>query len=38
MTPCRADGTPNFHALVQKAESLMEAGMSAVVYCGSMGD
>ena len=38
MTPCRADGTPNFHALVQKAESLMEAGMRSVVYCGSMGD
>ena len=38
MTPCQQDGTPNFVALLQKAESLMQEGMSAVVYCGSMGD
>ncbi len=38
MTPCQADGTPNFAALVKKAKSLMAAGMNGVVYCGSMGD
>ncbi|MGB2891512.1 MAG: dihydrodipicolinate synthase family protein, partial [Albidovulum sp.] len=38
MTPCRADRTPDFDALVRKAGELISAGMSAVVYCGSMGD
>ncbi|MDP9836426.1 4-hydroxy-tetrahydrodipicolinate synthase [Neorhizobium huautlense] len=38
MTPCKADRTPDFDALVSKARQLIEAGMSAVVYCGSMGD
>ena len=38
MTPCNPDRTPNYLALVKKAESLMGTGMSAVVYCGSMGD
>ena len=38
MTPCTPDRTPDFDALVRKAEELMSAGMSAVVYCGSMGD
>lgn len=38
MTPCKADRTPDFDALVRKAEQLMDAGMSGVVYCGSMGD
>ncbi len=38
MTPCRADGTPDFETLVRTARQLMECGMSAVVYCGSMGD
>src|SRR5690606_22795311 len=38
MTPCRADRTPDFDALVRKAGELIAAGMSAVVYCGSMGD
>ncbi len=38
MTPCQADRTPNFPALVKKAEALMAAGMNGVVYCGSMGD
>jgi 4-hydroxy-tetrahydrodipicolinate synthase len=38
MTPCKADHTPDFDALVRKAGELMAAGMSAVVYCGSMGD
>lgn len=38
MTPCRADRTPDFAALVKKAKSLVASGMSGVVYCGSMGD
>ncbi len=38
MTPCRADGTPEFDALVSKGLELVALGMRAVVYCGSMGD
>ena len=38
MTPCNADRTPYYPALVAKAQSLIETGMNAVVYCGSMGD
>jgi 1-pyrroline-4-hydroxy-2-carboxylate deaminase len=38
MTPCRADRTPDFDALVKKGKELIGLGMSAVVYCGSMGD
>ena len=38
MTPCNADRTPDFDELVRKAKELVAAGMSAVVYCGSMGD
>ena len=38
MTPCNPDRTPNFDGLVKKGLELMETGMSAVVYCGSMGD
>ena len=38
MTPCKEDRTPDFDALVRKAKELVAAGMSAVVYCGSMGD
>jgi dihydrodipicolinate synthase/N-acetylneuraminate lyase len=38
MTPCNADRTPNFDALVRKGRELIDHGMSAVVYCGSMGD
>lgn len=38
MTPCRPDRTPDLPALVRQAASLIEQGMSAVVYCGSMGD
>ncbi|WP_282025657.1 dihydrodipicolinate synthase family protein [Limimaricola cinnabarinus] len=38
MTPCREDRTPDFDALVRKGRELVDAGMSAVVYCGSMGD
>ncbi|AYC99569.1 dihydrodipicolinate synthase family protein [Neorhizobium sp. NCHU2750] len=38
MTPCKADRTPDFDALVAKGKELIAAGMSAVIYCGSMGD
>lgn len=38
MTPCTRDRKPDFDALVATGKSLIEAGMSAVVYCGSMGD
>lgn len=38
MTPCRPDRTPDFAALTRKARELVDTGMSAVVYCGSMGD
>ena len=38
MTPCAADRTPDFDALVRKGQQLIAAGMSGVVYCGSMGD
>ena len=38
MTPCKADRTPNYEALTSKGKEMIAAGMSAVVYCGSMGD
>ena len=38
MTPCKADRSPDFDALVAKGKALVGLGMSAVVYCGSMGD
>ena len=38
MTPCRADRSPDFDALVRKGRDLIDAGMAGVVYCGSMGD
>lgn len=38
MTPCTADRQPDFDALVAMGRELIDAGMSAVVYCGSMGD
>lgn len=38
MTPCKTDRSPDFDGLVHKAEELVSLGMSAVVYCGSMGD
>ncbi len=38
MTPCKADRTPDFDALVRKGKEVIAAGMSAVIYCGSMGD
>jgi 1-pyrroline-4-hydroxy-2-carboxylate deaminase len=38
MTPCTTGGEPDFEALVRAGKSLVAAGMSGVVYCGSMGD
>lgn len=38
MTPCTSNGQPDFDALVLKAKELIDLGMRAVVYCGSMGD
>jgi len=38
MTPCDKNGVPNFDALAAKGRELIDAGMSSVVYCGSMGD
>lgn len=38
MTPCTSQREPDFDALVKKGSELIDAGMSAVVYCGSMGD
>ena len=38
MTPCTAQGEPDYDALVAKGRRLIEAGMSGVIYCGSMGD
>lgn len=38
MTPCTADRKPDYDALVRKGRQMIDAGMSAVVYCGSMGD
>mgnify|MGYP001577971215 FL=1 len=38
MTPCKAERKPDFDALVAKGRELIDIGMSAVVYCGSMGD
>jgi len=38
MTPCNEAGIPDFEALSNKGRELVNAGMRAVVYCGSMGD
>jgi 4-hydroxy-tetrahydrodipicolinate synthase len=38
MTPCGRSGAPDFAALVRKGRELIDLGMSAVIYCGSMGD
>jgi 1-pyrroline-4-hydroxy-2-carboxylate deaminase len=38
MTPCTPSREPDFDALVKTAQHLIKSGMSAVVYCGSMGD
>lgn len=38
MTPCNANGVPQWELLVRKAQELVQIGMRAVIYCGSMGD
>jgi 1-pyrroline-4-hydroxy-2-carboxylate deaminase len=38
MTPCGPDRRPDFGALVKMGKHLVHAGMSGLVYCGSMGD
>ncbi len=38
MTPCNANGEPDFDALAKKGKDLISHGMDAVIYCGSMGD
>jgi 1-pyrroline-4-hydroxy-2-carboxylate deaminase len=38
MTPCGPDRRPDFGALVKTGKHLVGAGMSGLVYCGSMGD
>jgi 4-hydroxy-tetrahydrodipicolinate synthase len=38
LTPCTVDRKPDFDALVRKGKEMIDAGMSAVVYCGSCGD
>jgi 1-pyrroline-4-hydroxy-2-carboxylate deaminase len=38
MTPIRNDGSVDFDTLVETATELVDAGMTGVVYCGSMGD
>ncbi len=38
MTPCTPEREPDFDALVRKGRDMIAVGMSAVVYCGSMGD
>lgn len=38
MTPCGPDRRPDFDALVKMGKDLVDARMSGLVYCGSMGD
>ena len=38
MTPCKPDRSPCYDGLVRKGQQMISAGMSGVVYCGSMGD
>ncbi|WP_099825059.1 dihydrodipicolinate synthase family protein [Oceaniglobus indicus] len=38
MTPCNPDRSPDFDGLVKMGKRMIDAGMRAVVYCGSMGD
>ncbi len=38
MTPCTKAREPDFDALVRTGKHMIASGMSAVVYCGSMGD
>ncbi|NBP79605.1 dihydrodipicolinate synthase family protein, partial [bacterium] len=38
MTPCDTQGELLHDVLVSTAKQLIDSGMSAVIYCGSMGD
>lgn len=38
MTPVTTAGEPDYQALAAKGRELVDLGMRAVVYCGSMGD
>ena len=38
MTPCDINGQVDYQALAKTGKSLIDQGMSSVVYCGSMGD
>ncbi|GIW98773.1 MAG: dihydrodipicolinate synthase family protein [Pirellulaceae bacterium] len=38
MTPCDGQGRPDYDELVHTARRLIDCGMRAVVYCGSMGE
>jgi len=38
LTPCTPDRKPDYDKLVAKGQELVGLGMSAVIYCGSMGD
>jgi 1-pyrroline-4-hydroxy-2-carboxylate deaminase len=38
MTPCSRTGEPDFATLATTGRELVDLGMRAVVYCGSMGD
>ena len=38
MTPCTAQGEPDYGRLIDTAQKLIAAGMRSAVYCGSMGD
>lgn len=38
MTPCTNAGKPDFEALASMGRRLVDRGMRAVVYCGSMGE
>jgi 1-pyrroline-4-hydroxy-2-carboxylate deaminase len=38
MTPCDAEGRPDYDTLVQTSQRLVGQGMRGVVYCGSMGE
>lgn len=38
MTPCNADRSVNFDALISKGKQMIDVGMNGVIYCGSMGD
>lgn len=38
MTPCTSARLPDYDGLVRKGKEMISLGMSAVIYCGSMGD